>query len=467
MKVKKLFQNIFYEEQKISDQRFSVALQARILDQVEAKGNGKKHWNPIQKYFLFPAVSIALAALIFGIFFKTDTGKSNKTGGNYSLIPRVSAEGILKDMQASINSDRLHFTMQESMIEGVKEPNSEDMVDSLGPSSFSETWIDRKAHIARLDRKDNKGRTRVHIIIKGLPDKSTTYQFVTSEQQNLEESRNKVGIFVSREDHDGYESIIDLAIKKDYIQLMKNQGLEVDPKYEEINYQGHSAYKITLKYAKHKPKQVALTEIFTIDKETKLPYEQLFTESGPEPEDEERQFKTVYSFSTNFGDDVFDLKAPEGYTLMQNPKIVFFYPVQSGEGYINQAKNQEEAWRRRKILSVSVSDGINSIGGTRGGLLPTGYAYKLFVVKKVFHTEEEAKNVKDLQYEEIKPHETDLKQNNYPNKVYTFPDIPDNTFNPRHFIIMKLEVTDQKGKKYEVKQIISLSHLISPEFLRY
>ena len=126
------------------------------------------------------------------------------------------------------------------------------------------------------------------------------------------------GLFVSRMDHDGYDSYLDLLVRQDYMDMLKKGEFQVEPTFTETTYQGHPAYTITLQRPKDKMGIIS-KEIITMDKQTHLPYLDDLVETG-RPDGIMHQ-KTTYTFSTDFGNDVFNLKAPIGYTFIYYQKF--------------------------------------------------------------------------------------------------------------------------------------------------
>ncbi len=458
MNKKQALQQLLKEEQMSTlDKKHIALLEKTILSTIQRNRSSYSFFAYLRtlKYFVIPTVSLAVIVVLVLSFLHG--GKQQSQNGRlpqHNFIQQVSAEGLLRAMQVSTNSERLHVIMQTSS----NGPDNSNEAEDSG--NYSETWIDRKNHLSRLERKDSQNRLRALIIKQGLPSENgKTYQFILAGMHSYPlDLSTKKGLFVSRTDHDGYENILDLTLRKDYVETLKQNGVQVKSSYEKTTYEGHPAYKLTLIRPEGK-RGIIYTEILTIDKNTQLPYEDVTIDPGRNDiPGGILQMTTKYSFSTNFSNTVFDRKPPKGYSLIENPKIANFSLEIAGG--TNSNESQEELWKDERELYAEVA-GDGQTLGIGEGMFPDGYKYNVFISDKSFSSKEEAQNTKNVAFTEIQSHEVVHKQNNISTQVYSLPNIPQNDFS--QYGIFKLEVMDTSGKKlYEVKQVMQYKSLLTP-----
>lgn len=387
------------------------------------------------------ASALLVIALISGISFRANIMRP--------LIPNVSAQEIVRTMQASISSDRLHYTQVSRVLSS--QADTADEIDSLGNTTTSEVWIDRTRRISRLDRIDSKGRVRAMIIKKKMPDGThMTYQFVTNELNN----GSKQGLFVGRADYESYEDNIDTFLKKDFVALMKSNGVDVSPKYEEILYEGKRSYKITLTYPPDKM-GTKITSTIVIDKATRLPYEEMLEETGRP--DGPFKMETRYSFTTDVTQNIFDLNPPSGYTIATPAEITdfgFMY-IFADDKPLDPQIGHKNLWQIERELTVSINN--NDIQ-PRDGMLPVDNTYALYISKSSYSTAPDT-NDPSIAYIQVKPHAPKSSLNNIPAQVYTLPLIED--IGNGRYVVIKLEGKDKRGRQYAVKKVFRYDELVA------
>jgi hypothetical protein len=438
MKVKKALQTIFKEEKQL-DQKKVILLQNTILKDLKKDTHPHGiHRKWAAKFIIAPAL-----ALLILLFFINNTPSQishtpvKKGEINHSFIKIVSAQDVLQAMQASINSERLHIIM-------TKQTNKDDdsnISDSFGNYSVSEAWVDRKSKRARFEAKDSQNRLRFLLIHHALTDKTTkTVQFLTGSMHSFDINA-KQGLYISRIDGDNYQEELDLTLREDYVKTLIDSGAVIETNYQDIQYNGKNAYKLTINYPKDKN-----SETLIIDKETKLPFEDTFTETDyPEVKGGTLIINTKYSFSTDFSDDVFSQMPPEGYSLVSTPTITdfSFSTVSQNEKQLSVTVNYKNLLFNNK---VSLDDGF----------MLDRKQYKLYMAKESFSSFIEAKLAFNLHFEAIPSHPINEHRNNTSYFVYTLPDL----LGKKDYGVFKLEVLDENGKKlYEVYRVENIHSL--------
>ncbi len=301
MELKYALRKIFREEMQSLDERQISFLEQRLLSELKTKQKSTVY------RFALPFAFLAIALLLYATKIPHSSSQSQSVVDQ--IIQPVSADEILNAMQLSINSERLHVVMETKTNGG----DTSDEADSLGNDSISETWIDRKNHLSRLERRDLQGRLRILVITNGENGEAKSYRFALGGKTHTFESLEKKGVFAETNEFKSYEDAIDLTLRQDYVSTLRESGVSVDASFKEISYLGRPAYELTLNHPVDKM-GTTTTEILTIDQETKLPYKNILTETGRP--DGFFEMTTAYTFSNDFSDDVFELKAPAGYSLM-------------------------------------------------------------------------------------------------------------------------------------------------------
>lgn len=463
MNIKQYLQHKFeYEEQKEINKHHISNMQSRLLKQLKKQ---KKH-SLLQYRNPFILVAFAIILLLIGsiTFFQNNNADKGR------IIQAVSAQEVIRRAQQTLKeSDRVYYKIHYGGKQYEKEVKGG--VNIVEPQKGTyEFWYDFTNRNVRIEQPDyngtNDGKVKRAFVQKKITDKKyLIYQFTA-------DPRTKEGLFtqvyspndvLSHAEANQVGVGVNLPVnpKKRFEEILKKFSIENRVKLETITEGGKEYYKLTLTlpYDTKKEALVVTGYELLIDKNTYAPYKEIqLYENG------KGVIETVYDeVSTDFENNIFDPIPPKGYILLKDPKLKVSENeptlIKCNSNALNETlSNYDEVcspgiYGVYTILKAEFTNGKSTIPFghyPNGPEVTMGFDFNLYRSKQTFQSLDEAKQAKDIDYEELKKIQTG---------VFQEPETPTTATFKKY----RIDVFDSNGKKIDevntVRELIIIEEL--------
>jgi len=423
MKVKKLFKDIFFEEQKKSDRTFPISLEDRILSKIEREKN-QTH----QSLNIFNVASFKYAAA-FAVMVLIILGISSLPIVKKNTYFQVSAQQVIENTYKTLkNVDRIHYKIYYGG-KPYEKPLTPELATRIGfqgtlpRDKTYEFWYDFKNKITRVETpeySDNSlgtpGSGKTVRIEKKIDsqDSALLYTYIADGQSKQGLFQDYHGIRAYADQHPGmFELNAPRDPRKQFENLLtlfkNNKGAQL----ETIKIDGKDYYQLNLQlsYDDENPMRQLTGYTLIIEKETYRPYKEIQSYDKGQGTIE----LTYQEVDSDFDDSIFGPVPPKGYTIAQNPKMRFTSRLMGGPILLNSCERDPLVDPKEKYYLPGCTSGVNGTYTpdielfndkgfvfSPGGISIVGLHFKLYKSKQVFATEEESRQTNNVEYVEAK-----------------------------------------------------------------